>query len=106
MTKIARGAQGSWFATTSDGERLPCVFKEYWHGRTAYHDPHNYDQSSAKCVEYIDAVKRGRVLMTRNEGSREKGWLRKGYIGVFLVDDVKYSPDHGLSFIVRERVSK
>jgi hypothetical protein len=105
MAKIAKGAQGTWFATTSDGERLPCVLKEYWPGGR-YHDPYHYDQSSAKCVEYIAAVKRGRVLMTRNEGSYQKGWLRKGYIGIFLVDDVKYSPDHGLSFNIRERLRK
>ena len=36
---IAKGLQGQWFAIARNGERLPCVFREYWQVPTGeYHD--------------------------------------------------------------------
>ena len=98
MKKIAKGEQGQWFARTRNGERLPCVFQEYWHGRVEYHDPHRYDLTTKRGVQYIEAIRRGKVLMTKNTGSRETGWKEESYPGVFLVEDVEFSPANGLTF--------
>jgi hypothetical protein len=102
MKKIAEGKQGEWFATLrSTGELLPCVFKEYLTGLSDYHDPYCYDLTTKRGAEYIEAVKRGRVLMTRSVGSHETGWTREDYIAVYAADDVKFSPTTGLTFKAR-----
>jgi hypothetical protein len=97
--KIAKGKQGEWFASlTSTGELLPCVFQEYLQGLTEYHDPHCYDLTTKRDAKYIEAIKRGRVLMTRNVGSRKTGWKREAYIAVYSAEDVEFSPATGLTF--------
>jgi len=99
----AKGTQGSWFATTREGKRLTRVNDKLWPGGTTpYHDPHRYD-TERRGVEYIEAVKRGKVLITRNEGSHEAGWRRTGYVGVFRVTNVQFSPDNGLTFDIVSR---
>jgi hypothetical protein len=105
MVKKATGSRGSWFAVTPWGEKLPCVLKQYWGVGVTYHDPYFYDPRLKRNREYIDAIKRGRVLVTINEndGRRYDGAekvRRTGYIGgckVFKVTDVS-SSESGLTF--------
>ena len=56
------GRQGSWFAKIGR-EHLPCLKQNHRTGVTEYHDPYCYDPNTSKEAEYIDAVRRGRVLV-------------------------------------------
>jgi hypothetical protein len=95
----ATGSQGNWFATIdATGERLPCIFPNYLHGISDYHDPFAYPTKGGQA--YVEAIKRGRVLLAQYTGSHETGWKRVPgqYIAVYAADDVTFSPDTGLRF--------
>ena len=98
MKKIAKGRQGDWFATLRNtGELLPCVFREFWIGKTGYHDPHVYDLSNSQDRQYVEAIQNTkRVLLTTNlgaDGTRKRG----AYIDECEVADV-ICDDNGLRF--------
>jgi hypothetical protein len=79
------------------------VFKEYLTDLSDYHDPYlyRYDLTTKSDAKYIEAVKRGRVLMARYAGSHEAGWTREDYIAVYAAEDVQFSPANGLIFKAR-----
>jgi hypothetical protein len=86
MMTIAKGSQGKWFATTRTGENLPCLKRQFMVGVGQYHEPHYYDPSQRRNVEYIDAVKQGRVLI-----ASYKDGVRDGYLGgIFTIEDVQH----------------
>jgi|SRR6476646_7024820 hypothetical protein len=66
-TKFAKGRQGNYFVDVRTGERLPCIHKEHWKAGRLYHQKHYYDPSKPKAAEYIEALKRGRVVVTTSE---------------------------------------
>jgi hypothetical protein len=90
MTKIAKGRQGDWFATTRAGEELPCLKAQYLFAGGEYREPHFYDPSLPMNVKYMDAIRRGRVLIASYDTSQK----RTGYLGyVYLVEDVRHDED-------------
>jgi hypothetical protein len=56
------GKQGSWFAKIGP-ERLPVLKARCRVGLKAYHEPFYYDPADQRRAEYIEAIKRGRVLV-------------------------------------------
>ncbi|TPI49936.1 hypothetical protein FJW05_02395 [Mesorhizobium sp. B2-9-1] len=110
QTAKAKGHRGSWFATV-DGEDLPCVHK-YWVKGLLHHDRfqrHGY-ANSLQILELVQAVRNGqRVILTDDKPLFDAagnliGFERKGYIAVYAVDDVTYSPEEGLKFQLVERI--
>jgi hypothetical protein len=55
------GKRGDRFARSGD-ESLPCLKAHYRHGDD-YHDPYFYDRAKRKEARYVDAIRRGRVLI-------------------------------------------
>jgi hypothetical protein len=99
----ALGQRGSWFATVA-GEELPCVHSKHMRdGR--YNDP-AFDPLSLQWQGFADAIKRGRVILTKGVTQPESGTEdRKGYVAIFRVDDV--STDDGcLRFHFLERLQE
>lgn len=95
MSEIAKGSQGSWFATVKKtGEYLPCFKRHRW--AKDYFEPKFYDPAHRRNVEYIDAIKQGRVLIAiyeRKEGDTTSldGDRTGGYLNyVFTVEDVQH----------------
>jgi hypothetical protein len=89
VTTIAKGKQGSWFATVArTNENLPCLKRDYLGPRGEYHEPYFYDPSLPKNVEYVDAIKNlGRVLIaTYDKSSKRTGYLEY----IYLVEDVRH----------------
>jgi hypothetical protein len=89
----AKGSQGNWFATLEEtGENLPCIFPQYLHGLSDYHDPFAYDLDTKRGRDYVEAVKRGRVLLAQYTGSHDAGWKRVtgSYIAVYAAEDVTF----------------
>ena len=106
----AKGHRGSWFATV-EGENLPCVHK-YWVKGLLHHDRfqrHGYANSS-QILELVDAVQNvKRVILTEDKPNFDAagnliGFDRKGYVAIYAVDDVTYTPDEGLKFRLVERI--
>ena len=62
-----------------------------------------YDLDTKRGRDYVEAVKRGRVLLAQYTGSHDAGWKRVtgSYIAVYAVEDVTFSPDTGLRFKAR-----
>ena len=109
MTEIAKGRQGSWFATVKKtSEYLPCLKRHRWNGD--YFEPKFYDPADRRNAEYIDAIKQGRVLVaiyerkdddtTSLDGDRTGGYLNY----VFTVADVQHD-EQGLRCRIVSRES-
>ena len=96
MKTIAKGRQGDWFAKTrAGGEDLPCLKAEYLAANGQYHEPKFYDPSQPRNVDYVDAIKRGRVLLATYDTSQEPP-KRTGYLGyIYSVEDV-WHDENGL----------
>jgi hypothetical protein len=100
----AKGKHGSWFATTSRGETLPCVHK-YW----ADHWPNYLDPGvtpgARKADEYIAAIKSGKrvILCDDNVSSDESEFKRAGYIAMYEVDNVE-ADERGMRFTFVRRL--
>jgi hypothetical protein len=58
------GKQGSFFAKLGK-ERLPCLKLSFRNGMDGYFEPWHYDPSLPRNREYIEAIKRGRVLVAK-----------------------------------------
>jgi hypothetical protein len=85
--KKAVGIRGSWFADV-DGERLPCVHKHWWRNGV-YHDP-NAVPGEKKWDDFILAIQqRKRVILTDDEPWTGGAFVRKGYIAIWDVDNVR-----------------
>ncbi|TPK82662.1 hypothetical protein [Mesorhizobium sp. B2-4-17] len=106
----AKGHRGSWFANV-DGESLPCVHK-YWVKGLVHHDRfqrRGYANSS-QILELVQAVQQTeRVILTDDKPIVDAagnliGFERKGYIAIYAVDDVTYSPEEGLKFRLVQRI--
>jgi hypothetical protein len=87
MPSKAVGQRGSWFAVVN-GDRLPCVHKHWWRsGR--YHDP-NAIPGQPRWDEFITALQTNkRAILTDDEPWSGGPFIRKGYIAVWDIDDVK-----------------
>lgn len=95
MTKIAKGRQGDWFATTTKtGERLPCLKAHFLGARGAYHERWFYDPSQRRNAEYIEAIKLGRVLISPYKPNGTRQGTRNGYLNyIYTVDNVRHDED-------------
>ena len=82
-----------------NGERLPCLMDMFWLGGNLYHQEHYYNPDVRKNAEYIDAIRRGRVVMAKYEKKPGQPYKRVGYIEgrVFKVSDVQHDPVNGLN---------
>ena len=111
MMTIAKGSQGKWFATTRTGENLPCLKHQFLGARGEYHEPKFYDPAQRRNVEYIDAIKQGRVLVARYDNhvegrTKRRTERRTGYNEyIYTVEDVQHD-ETGLRcrFVDKERV--
>ena len=81
-----KGTQGSWFARTPNGERLPCVWDTHIQGWPRYHDPFGYDPSIPKHAEYIEALMRGRVILAKEKPRKGDTRQRSGYVAAFKAE--------------------
>jgi hypothetical protein len=89
MTKKAKGKQSNWHARLHTGEELPCLKMDLRGAGTEYHDPYFYDPSVPKNAEYVDAIRRGRVLLAEYENGKRKDYRPS----VFFVTDVRSDAD-------------
>jgi hypothetical protein len=98
---MAIGQRGSWFAAV-DGELLPCVHTKHMR-QGAYSDP-AFDAQDLKWTGFVDAIRGGRVILTRGETHAETGTEdRKGYVAVFRVEDIA-TDDGSLRFRLADRL--
>jgi hypothetical protein len=101
---IARGLEGSWFARIDwDDIPVPCV----WHRRrnkNRYHDPaaHPDDPKWRRLAAAIDEHKR--VLVTLEKIGKTGNWERRAYVGLWTVDNVKFTNFEGLQFDLIEQI--
>lgn len=93
----AIGTQGSWFAKLGE-DNLPCLLN-VWLSGLAYHDPHA-KIGEPRWEEYVAGVREGKVILTQNEAVT---YARKGYIGVFSVENVVFDKD-GLKLTITDRL--
>lgn len=108
--KKATGTQGSWYAKI-DGVSLPCVH-EYWLvNGMGYHDPFKRHVGARDRVQkYADDIAAlGQVILTRDTATLDENgdvsaFKRTGYVGVFSVGDVSYSPAQGLTLRMNKRL--
>lgn len=84
------GQRGSWFALWR-GESLPCVHVCWCRtsrGKMTYLDPHV--GSDPKWTPFIEAIKRGTVILTNDELADDGQPIRRtSYVATYRVQDVQ-----------------
>jgi len=97
-TKFAKGRQGDWFVDVRNGGRLPCLMDCFWMGGQTYHQNHFYNPDNDKRAKYVEAIRKGRVVMAKYTKEAGKAYKRVGYIErILTVTDVVHDPVLGLS---------
>lgn len=108
-TVYVRGHEGSYFVDAESFGKLPTahahLFKGVWYehpgpahyGRTSTRD---LNQWKAQC----EATAKGCLIVMTRDDTTKATWERKGYIGVFRVDNVDYA-NGTLRFRMIERVA-
>lgn len=82
------GRAGDWLAEW-EGERLPCIHESCLH-KLHYHDPFERLCSPVVFNNYVDAIKGGRVILTRTKAHPTKGHAeRKKYIALWTVENLE-----------------
>jgi hypothetical protein len=95
----AFGTRGSWFAEVL-GVELPCV-SDHWLRQGRYLDP-GAKPGDKRWQKYYRAIANGKVILTYTEPTTDGRLARKGYVGVYIVDNVRLSSD-GLQFDLKDR---
>lgn len=99
MRRKARGRRGSWFAHV-DGERYPCVHERFLTG-LHYLDP---AQGVPLPTEYVQAIAKGTVILTRSREEKAGEYKRNGYIALYRIDEIEFEKGQ-LSFRLAERLN-
>jgi hypothetical protein len=100
--KKAVGHRGSWFAKVS-GKKYPCIHNQWLNGMH-YLDP-GIKLGRPRWDEYSAAIKNGlTVVLTQSRMSETGQLLRRGYVAIFAVSNVKITAS-GLEFDLIERLS-
>jgi hypothetical protein len=104
----ATGTRGSWFATVSTGESLPCVHSRWLRRGGLYHDP-NAAPGTPKFDEHFEAIRKlGRVILTRSDIVDPVlgfDFTRTEYVAIFAVSDANVSGTD-LTFRLGDRLAE
>jgi hypothetical protein len=101
---IARGLEGRWFSRIDwDDISVPCVWHRRRH-RNHYYDP-AADPDDPKWRRLAAAIEEHkRVLVILEKIGKTGNWERRAYVGIWTVDNVKFTKLEGLQFDLIEQI--
>ena len=106
-TVQVRGMQGSYFVETDQFGRLPTAHKHLLKWPHYEHPgPRRYGRElSEQWLDQCKAIMEGKLVVLTEDDTSEPTWKRRGYIGIFKVDDASVGDEGALRFRIIDRIA-